>query len=76
KAAKSKFLPYIHRDDRRRRRFVICKANEVTHALQREDGGFLGDGKEWNAAEQGENFLGKKEDAEDDFRSWANESDT
>ncbi|GIY23861.1 hypothetical protein CEXT_128591 [Caerostris extrusa] len=39
KAAKSKFLAYMYRDDRRRSRFVICKANEVTHALQREGGG-------------------------------------
>ncbi|GIY45563.1 hypothetical protein CDAR_545201 [Caerostris darwini] len=36
KAAKSKFLPYICRDDRRRSRSVICKANEVTRTLQRE----------------------------------------
>ncbi|GIY23859.1 hypothetical protein CEXT_128581 [Caerostris extrusa] len=127
----------MNRDDRRRSCFVICKANEVTHALQRERRGggedgtgmrfgmgmqqnktrglfrkakskFLpyicivmtGDeagllfakqmkwhmpcrgrrGRGWNrngiwngnTAEQNErNFSGKKEDAENDSRSWA-----
>ncbi|GIY14349.1 hypothetical protein CEXT_320491 [Caerostris extrusa] len=46
-------------DDRRRSRFVICKENEVTHALQKEG---RGDGTQWdlngNAAEQNErNFF-------------------
>ncbi|GIZ01691.1 hypothetical protein CEXT_679001 [Caerostris extrusa] len=81
KAVKSKFLPYVYRDDRRRSRFVICKANEVTHALQREggEGGWRNRNGIWNgnAAEQNErNFSGKKEDAEDGSKSGPNESDT
>ncbi|GIY45562.1 hypothetical protein CDAR_545191 [Caerostris darwini] len=55
KAANSKFSPYMYRDDRRRSRFVICKANEVTRALQRE-GGIWYRNEIWNgnAAEQNE----------------------